>query len=131
MTDLTSLVEERQQLRAFLEAQEKAFQDYAKPYREKIEQLDAQLTATMTEQGLKSFKCDHGTAILTTTITPKITDKEKYLDWVLEDWDHRGSMLNIGAPLKEGLTEYMDANGGHLPPNIETSSITRFSIRKA
>ena len=131
MTDLTSLVEERQQLRAFLETQEKAFQDYAKPYREKIEQLDAQLTATMTEQGLKSFKTDHGTAILTTTITPKITDKEKYLDWVLEDWDHRGSMLNIGAPLKEGLTEYMDANEGHLPPNIETSSITRFSIRKA
>ena len=131
MTDLTSLVEERQQLRAFLETQEKAFQDYAKPYREKIEQLDAQLTATMTEQGLKSFKTDAGTAILTTTITPKITDKEKYLDWVLEDWDHRGSMLNIGAPLKEGLTEYMDANEGRLPPNIETSSITRFSIRKA
>ena len=129
--DLSQLVEKRQQLRTHLEAQQNAFNEYSKPYREQIEQIDAQLTATMTERGMKSFKTDHGTAILTTTITPKITDKEKYLDWVLEDWDHRGSMLQIGAPLKEGLTEFMDANNGALPPNIETSSIVRFSIRKA
>jgi len=131
MTDIAALVAEHQQIRAHLDQQSKLFSDYCKPYNEKLEQLQARITATMTEQGIKSFKTDTGTAILSTIITPKILDETKYLDWILEDWDRRGAMLKIGPPLKDALTEYMDAHDGALPPNIETSSIIRFSIRKA
>lgn len=131
MTDIAALVTEYQQIRAHLDAQQKLFSDYCKPYNEKLEQLQAQITATMTAQGIKSFKTDTGTAILSTIVTPKILDETKYLDWILEDWDRRGAMLKIGPPLKDALTEYMDANDGALPPNIETSSMVRFSIRKA
>ena len=131
MTDLTALVSERQQIRTFLEQQQAAFAEFCKPHNEKMQQLDAQITATMTEQGIKSFKTDTGTAILSTIVTPKVTDKEKFLDWVLEDWDSRGAMLQIATPLKETITDYMDQHEGQLPPNIETTSRQQFSIRKA
>ena len=131
MTDIAALVSEHQKLRTHVEVQQKVFSEYCKPYNERMEQIQALITSAMTEQGIKSFKTDTGTAILSTIVTPKLIDETKYLDWVLEDWDHRGAMLKIGPPLKDALQEYMDANEGRLPPNIETSSIVRFSIRKA
>ena len=131
MTDIAALVSEHQKLRTHVEVQQKVFSEYCKPYNERMEQIQALITSAMTEQGIKSFKTDTGTAILSTIVTPKLIDETKYLDWVLEDWDKRGAMLKIGPPLKDALTEYMDANNGALPPNIETSSIVRFSIRKA
>ncbi|MFA5897729.1 MAG: hypothetical protein WC829_01320 [Hyphomicrobium sp.] len=131
MTDIAALVSEHQQIKAHLEAQDKIFSEYKKPYNERMEQISAQITATMTEQGIKSFKTDTGTAILSTIVTPKVIDREKFLDFVLEDWDTRGAMLQIGAPQKDALQEYMDAHNGALPPSVETSSIVRFSIRKA
>lgn len=130
-TDIASLVSRHQEIKAHVEAQSKLFSEYCKPYNEEMEQIQALITSAMTEQGIKSFKTDTGTAILSTIVTPKILDKEKYLDWVLDDWNNRGAMLQIGAPQKAALDEYMDANNGALPPNIETSSILRFSIRKA
>jgi hypothetical protein len=131
MTDIAELVKKRQMVRGWLDAQEKNFSDYCKPYREQIEGLDAQITAAMTEQGIRSLKTDTGTAILSTIVTPKVIDKIAFLDWVLADWDNRGEMLQIGTPLKETITSYMDAHEGQLPPNIETTSMVRFSIRKA
>jgi hypothetical protein len=131
MTDIAALVTEHQQIKTHLEHQAKLFSAYCKPYNERTEQIQALITSSMTEQGIKSFKTDTGTAILSTIVSPKILDETKYLDWVLEDWDHRGAMLKIGPPLKDALTEYMDAHDGALPPNIETSSMIRFSIRKA
>lgn len=131
MTDISALVTEHQQIKTHLEAQQKIFTTYCKPYNERIEQIQAAITASMTEQGIKSFKTDTGTAILSTIVTPNILDREKYLDWVLDDWDSRGAMLQIGNPQKDALNDYMDSHEGALPPNIETSSILRFSIRKA
>lgn len=131
MIDIAKLVVERQALRTQLDTAQEKFNELSKPYREEMEKLDAQITAAMTEQGIKSLKTDTGTAILSTIVTPKITDKEAFLNWVLDDWDVRGSMLQIATLLKDTITEYMDANEGHLPPNIEISSMLRFSIRKA
>lgn len=131
MTDIASLVLEHQQIKAHLEAQSKIFADYCKPYNAQLELIASQIQGTMTEQGIKSFKTDTGTAILSTITTPKILDKEKFLDFVLEDWDNRGAMLQIGAPQKDALQEYMDANENRLPPAVDVSTFVRFSIRKA
>ena len=131
MTDIAALVLEHQQIKAHLEAQQKIFADYCKPYNEKLEALASTVQGAMTEQGIKSFKTDTGTAILSTIVTPKILDKEKFLDFVLEDWDNRGAMLQIGSPQKDALQEYMDANENRLPPAVDVSTFVRFSIRKA
>ena len=131
MTDIASLVLEYQQLKAAHEADHKKFNDHWKPALEKLDKLAQTIQGAMTEQGIKSFKCDTGTAILSTIVTPKILDREKYLDWVLANWDEYGAMLQLGAPQKAALQEYMDANNNTLPPAIDVDTFTRFSIRKA
>jgi hypothetical protein len=131
MTDIAALVLEYQQIKAAHEADAAKFSAHWKPALEKMNDLATQIQATMTEQGIKSFKTDSGTAILSTITTPKVLDKEQYLDWVLANWDQYGAMLQIGAPQKDALQEYMDANENRLPPAIDVSTFVRFSIRKA
>lgn len=129
--DIAALVKEYQDIRAHLEAQSKLFAEYSKPYNAQLELIEAQIKMAMTEQGVKSVKTDTGTVILSTITTPKVLDKEKFLDWVLENWDQYGAMLQISAPQKDALQEYMDANDNRLPPAVDVSSFVRFSIRKA
>lgn len=131
MTDIAALVAQYQQIKLHLEQQSATWNAYCKPYNEQLEQIAWTIQAAMTEQGVKSVKTDTGTAILSTITTPKITDKEKFLDFVLEDWDNRGAMLQISTPQKDALQEYMDANENRLPPAVDVSTFIRFSIRKA
>ena len=77
MTDIASLVAEHQKIRTHLDAQDKIYSEYKKPYNERMEQIQALITSAMTEQGIKSFKTDTGTAILSTIVTPKIQDETK------------------------------------------------------
>ena len=134
MTDIAALVAERQQIRAHLDHQTKMFGEYCRPYNTQIEQLDAKITAHMTEQGIKSFKTDTGTAILSEITTAKIKPDERdaYIDMCLDHWDEfGGEMLQIGAPKADAVRSYMDAHEGQLPPHIAIDKFLRFSIRKA
>lgn len=134
MTDIAALVQERQKLRAHVETQQQAFSEYCKPYHEQIQKLDAQLTALMTEQNIKSFKTEFGTAILSQIDAAKIKPDERdaYIDMCLDSWDQfGGEMLQIGAPKAEAVRNYMDSHEGQLPPHVEIKTELRFSIRKA
>lgn len=131
MTDIATLVARHQEIRAHLDAQDAQYNAYKKPYLDEQIEIQKQIHEMMLEQGVKSFKTDTGTAILSTITTPKVTDKEKYLDFVLDNWDKYGAMLQIGAPQKDALQEYMDANENQLPPFVTVENFVRFSIRKA
>ena len=134
MTDIAALVTEHQKIRAHLDVQSKAFSEYCKPYNLQLEQIQAQITASMTEQGIKSFKTDTGTAILSEINTAKIKPDERdaFIDMCLDNWDeYGGEMLQIGAPKAEAVRHYMDEHEGNLPPHVEMSTFLRFSIRKA
>ena len=134
MTDIASLVQEHQKIRAHLDEQSKKFSEYCKPYNDRIEQIHASITAAMTAQGIKSLKTEFGTPILSEITQAKIKPDERdaYIDLCLEHWDDfGGEMLQIGAPKAEAVRNYMDAHEGHLPSHIEISTILRFSIRKS
>jgi len=134
MTDISALVARYQQITSHLEAQDKLYAEFKKPYNVEKEQIQAQITSAMTEQGIKSFKTDTGTAILSEINTAKIKPDERdaYIDLCLDNWDaFGGEMLQIGAPKAEAVRNYMDAHDGQLPPHIEMNTILRFSIRKA
>lgn len=131
MTDIAKLVARHQEIKAHLDAQDTQYAAYKKPYLDEQIEIQGKIHAAMLEQGVKSVRTDTGTAILTTITTPKVTDKEKFLDFVLENWDKCGSMLQIGAPNKAALQEYMDAHDNNLPPFVTVENFVRFSIRKA
>lgn len=124
------LIADYNKLTAFIEAENKRFDEHMKPARTRVEEIKNSLLALMNEQRVESFKTEEGTAYKSVITTPKITDKTQFLDWCLEEWDSRGAMLQIGAPQKDALNEFMDVNDGGLPPFVEISSFARVNIRR-
>ena len=138
MTDAASLIQKYNEIKDHLGAQSKAFSEYCKPFNEQLEQISNQLLDMLNQLNAgkpdgkrASLSTDHGTAYLSTITTPKVLDKEQYLDWVLANCDDYGAMLQIGQPQKDALQEYMDANDNKLPPFVTVENFVRFSIRKA
>ena len=124
------LVAEALRLKEHIEAEAHKFEASIKPLTEQLEQVKNQLQAEMNRQGCTSVKTDHGTAYIATIVSPSFADGDKiaFLDWCLEDWDTRGAMLQIAAPQKSALKEWIELNGGELPPHIQTSVFTRVNI---
>ena len=124
------LVAEALRLKEHLETEARKFEASIKPLTEQLEQVKNQLQAEMNRQGCKSIKTENGTAHISTIVSPSFADGDKvaFLDWCLEDWDTRGAMLQIGVPQKSALKEWIEANGGELPPHVTTSVFTRVNI---
>ena len=125
------LIKQYHELNAWLEAETKRLEDYFGPHRKRLEEIKNQLLAMANELKVDSFPTEFGTAYKSTIVTPKITDKEKYLDWVLENWDMAGDMLQIAAPQKKAVDAYMQEHNGSLPPFVEISSFTRMNINRS
>lgn len=132
MTEPTAsdLVAESNQLEEHLLAQTKAFADWCKPYKDRLDEIRNLLLAMLNEQGCDSFKTDHGTAYRSVIDTFRMSDREAFLDFVLENWDERGEMLQLSSPKKDAVRDYMETHDGKLPPHVEVSSFTRVNIRK-
>lgn len=137
MSDAESLIAKYNEIKDHLGTQSKAFSEYCKPFNDELDSISNQLldmlnqlNAGKPEGKRASLSTDAGTAYLSTIVTPKVTDKEKFLDWTLENWDKYGALLQIGAPQKAALEEYMDANDNKLPPFVDVSTFTRVNIRR-
>lgn len=131
------LIAEHRKIGDHVTTQTKAFNEYLKPVREREDWIEKVLFARLAElnkgkvEGKRaSISTDNGTAYLSTIVTPKVTDKTAWLDWCLEDWDARGGMLAISAPVKDAFNEYVDEHGT-APPHTETSSFTRVNVRRS
>lgn len=133
-----ALIAEYNKITDHLAAQDKVYSEYKKPYNDRLAEITNTLHAQLLEmnqgkpEGKRaSISTDHGTAYLSTILTPKWTDKTAGLDWVLLDWDNRGAMLQIMAPQKAALQEYQDANNGALPPFVEVTPFVKCNIRRS
>jgi hypothetical protein len=139
VTEPAELIAQILELDAWCDVQKKKFDAHMLPHREQIEAWKNQLqeyllnNADRTHEHPKaSFACDAGTAYLSTIVTPSIDgDKTHFLDWIEENWDERGAMLQIGAPQKAALEEWRDAHQGQLPPHVKISSLTRVNVRRS
>lgn len=136
MTDLTAadLVKTYNELDDWLTAEGKRFDEHVKPVKKRMEETKSKLHEMLLALGSKdkqSISTDYGTAYTSTIMTPKIVDRDKFLDAVLENWDDFGNeMTQLGAPQKDAVKNYMDANNGALPPGVDISSFTRVNIRR-
>lgn len=131
------LISEHRKIGDHVTVQTKAFTEYLKPAKDRMDWIEKQLFIKLaelnkgkTEGKRASISTDAGTAYLSTIVTPKVVDREKYLDWCLEDWDNRGGMLQISAPQKDAWNEYIDQHKEN-PPFTESNSFTRVNIRRS
>ena len=129
--DPATLIAARVQLNAWLTSEGKKMSDYFAPYRQRLAELDQLLLAASNEQRWDNFKTEHGTAYRTTTLTPKIEDRDKFLDFCLDNWDSVGNaLMQLRAPAIEPLREYLDAHEKAFPPGVTGSYDTHINIRK-
>lgn len=133
------LIERFLKLKDHCAAQQKQLSDFLKPFQEQMAEIENKLLAMLNalsknkaESKRAQLACDAGTAYLSTITTPKVVERDPYIDFVLDNWDTIGNaMLLIGAPQKDALEEYMTAHNGQLPPGVTTSSFTRVNIRRS
>ena len=129
--DPATLIAARVQLNAWLTTENKRMSDYFAPYRQRLQELDQQLLACSIEQKWDKFSTEHGTAYRQTTLTPKIEDRDKFLDFCLENWETVGNaLMQLRAPAIEPLREYLDAHEKAFPPGVTGSYDTHINIRK-
>jgi hypothetical protein len=131
-SDPAALIAARVQLDTWLKSEGKRLQDYFAPYRARLQQMDEKLLSLSLDQKWENFKTKHGTAYRQTTLTPKIEDRDRFLDFCLENWDAVGNaLLQLRAPAIEPFREFMDANSKQFPPGTTANFDTHINIRKS
>lgn len=126
------LVKEYNELDDVVAAASKKFSELMKPRNDRMEEIKNLLLGMLNEQGAENIKTQHGTAYKSIITTPKATDKVKFLDFCLENWDTIGNeLLQIGAPQKAALQQYRDEHNGQLPPHVSITEFTRLNIRRS
>jgi hypothetical protein len=107
--DVSALVKEWNQIKAHLAEQSKAFAEFCKPYRERQDAIENTLHAFLNENKLQNIRTQFGTAYKSVSTTPKIEDRDTYLDFCLDSWDEGGNeMLQLGAPQIDAFRKYME-----------------------
>lgn len=132
MSDSTpdALIQEHQLLKERITLANKQFEELCAPLKTRQREIESALHEFLLGTGGKNFKGSTGTAYLSTITTPKVVDRTVYLDWILESWDERGEMLQIGAPQVGAFEEYVDTNKAP-PPGCAVSFFERLNIRKS
>ena len=128
-----SLIERYLALRDHLDAQGKAFSEWARPFKEEMEAISGRVHEMLLALGgdKPSIKTAAGTAFTTTTKNPRIENRDTYLKWISDNWDRYGNaMLQLGAPQVAAVTEFMDEHDGALPPGVKIEPFTKVTIRK-
>ena len=124
------LVEEYLTLGKRISKATEQFENLLKPLKTRQQECQLALMEFLTQTGQSSGKTPKGTFYKSTIVTPKIMDREKYLEDVLANYNTWGAgMLQIGAPKKEAVDEYLREHNGKLPDGITTTSFTRVNIR--
>jgi hypothetical protein len=131
-SDPAALIAARVQLDTWLKTESKRLSDYFAPYRARLQQMDEQLLALSISQKWENFRTEHGTAYRQTTLTPKIEDRDTFLDFCLDNWDTVGNaLMQLRAPAIEPLREYLDAHNKEFPPGVTGQFDTHINIRKS
>ena len=133
------LIEQHLKLRDHCAAQQKQFADFLKPFQTQMQEIENKLLAMLNalnvgkpESKRAQLSTDAGTAYLSTITTPKVVERDKYVDFILDNWDEIGNeMLQLAAPQKDAVENYMQAHEGQLPPGVTTSTFTRVNIRRS
>lgn len=126
------LISEHTKLDDWCSAELKRFNEHLAPHKKRMDEIKATLLGMMTEQKLNSMPTDVGTAYISTITTPKVIDRDKYLDWINENWETFGNeMLQVGAPQKDSIKTYLEENKNQPPPGIEVNYFNRVNIRRS
>jgi len=113
-------------LRGKKEVIEAEVRDQLVDIKEKMLKLEAWIKAKADEEGVKSFKTDHGTAFLTTSDYASVANWDEVLAFVKDNEAY--DMLTKGVS-KVAVRGYIDANKS-VPPGVNFGTKIGVSVRR-
>jgi hypothetical protein len=129
---VAQLIEQSLKLRDWMDAETERFNSFLKPHNEQREAIANEINRRMIEQQVDNFTVKGiGTAFKQIRNAYKSEDKTSFLDWVLDNWDQWGAMLQIGNPQADAVKSYMDSNSGQLPPTVTNTPTMQVHIRRS
>lgn len=96
-----------------------------KGIKEKMDKLEAWIKTQADEQGVKSFKTDHGTAFLTTTDYANVADWDSVLEFIRENEAYDMLEKRIS---KTAVRGYIDQNKS-VPPGVNYGTKLEVNFR--
>ena len=138
------LIAEHVKVGDFLKSEQKRFDEYTKPYKARMEEIEGKLLAMLNALGggtKKNLSTDAGTAYLSNIMTPSVDvdapdykgakGREALLDFALDHWDEYGSEMLMLRPQKDAVEQYMQEHNGQPPPGVKVSYFARLNIRRS
>ena len=125
---INELVEKYRQLRdKTAEIKERHKQELA-PYNDAMEKIEAAVLKFLDETGQESARCDTGTAYIANRVSITVADGPAFRGFCEEqELPH----LMETRPAKSAVEEWMQTNGGALPPGLNYSSERVVNFRKS
>ena len=124
------LIEKYVSMRDFIAVKKKAFEEITKPYKAGMDTIETALLARLVERGADNTKTDAGTAYKVAHVNVKVVDREKFVEFIMQEWETIGNEMLLAAPQKDAVRQYVDSNG-RSPPGIEVSYFTDVNVRKS
>jgi hypothetical protein len=125
------LVAEHVRLDDWVKAETKRFGDYLKPHKERLQEIEDRLQAFMLQHKVDSVRADSGTAYISTIMNLKIEDREKFIDFVLDNWDAYGNEILLANAQKDSCKQYMQDHAGAPPPGVTIGWFQRVNVRRS
>ena len=109
-------------------ATNKAADQFDKEYKQTLVAIEASILKDAHEQGVTGFKTEAGTAYTEEVMVASIADDKIFFDFVRAsgDLDFFERRLKVGH-----IKEYADANGGVIPPGLNTFRELKIKVRRA
>jgi len=124
------LIAENHKIEDLIKAAQAKFDEWAKPHKARINEIEALLRARLTERGADSTKTDAGTAYFSDLLQTKIDSVPLLFDFVADNWDDLGADTKISLPVGK-VREYMYAHDAQPPPGMSISYFRRLNIRRS
>lgn len=147
MTTVEEKVARYRALKAHVAKETEKFVAFTKPFNDECADIENWLLAHLTQEKINSASTNAGTAYKSVIQSPKITDRDTYIDFCMNNWDEFGNaMFQVGMPQSDALKEFVEnkkkeidtavKNGmdvskiSPFPPGVHVEYVTKVRVRK-
>jgi hypothetical protein len=125
-----ALIAENFVLEDEIKAMQARFDEWAKPRKARIAQIEGEISKRLLERKADSTKTDAGTAYFSDIMNTKIEDVPRLFDFIAEHWDDLGADVKLNLPIAV-VRSHMEQNNGALPPGMTHSFFKRLNIKRS
>src|ERR1700733_5377592 len=104
-----ALIAENHKINDLVKAAQVKFDEWAKPHKERLKEIEDILFKRLVERGADSTRTDSGTAYISNLSSVKIEDTEKLFDFAADRWTDYGAEIKLSIGIK-AVRQYMDDN---------------------